>query len=405
MTISGIILIGLFTVLCVVNYIQTSNSSFDILESVATSEHTDNFFDDEIRHRPGNQGTPTSFGMMKVTVDIGASGELIVRKESSSSFNIQDDVLRDITEEVLKKSANRGYIHGYDLKYYKTDPDITGTISIAFGKSGYERENLIKLIIISIIEVITGLVVVFVISLPVSKAFVAPTEKAWIDQQRFIADVSHELKTPLTVILANNNILLNHKEDKIGDREQWLTSTQEEARQMKHLLEEMLYLAKFDASLLQTEHKRLNLTDLVMETALQFDALAFEKNAEIETVANEEVFVSASDSDLRRLVSILIDNAVKYSYANKKIRVSVKRFRSRAVIEVLNFGPVIPEEEISFIFNRFYRIDKSRAKTAGGFGLGLPIAKEIVDKHGGEIKCESRERDGTTFTVFLPLVD
>ena len=402
MTIAGIILTGLFGALCVTNYIQITQAGYNSLERLVRSDRPGELLDGEVTERPKDDRIVTQSGMLKITAWYDADGLLKIEKDNVFLFNISEEELYKITNTALQSGKTKGFIKGYDLRYYKaTNPD--GKITVAYAKAGYEREYMLKLILISVLAVVSGIVVVFLISLPVSKAFVAPTEKAWEQQQRFIADVSHELKTPLTVILANTDILLNHKDKDGSNSVQWLNSTQEEATQMKHLLDEMLYLAKSDARLLQTERTAFDLSDVVVETALPFDSVAYENGVEIETDAESEVIISASETDVRRLLTILIDNAVKYSYKNTKINITVKKIKNKAVVTVRNFGQIIKGEEIPFIFDRFYRGDKSRSKAVYGFGLGLPIAKEIVDSHGGEIRCESAETDGTTFTVILPV--
>jgi len=401
MTIAGIILTGLFGALCVTNYIQITQAGYNSLERLVRSDRPGELLDGEVTERPKDDRIVMQSGMLKITAWYDADGLLKIEKDNVFLFNISEEELYKITNTALQSGKTKGFIKGYDLRYYKaTNPD--GKITVAYAKAGYEREYMLKLILISVLAVVSGIVVVFLISLPVSKAFVAPTEKAWEQQQRFIADVSHELKTPLTVILANTDILLNHKDKDGSNSVQWLNSTQEEATQMKHLLDEMLYLAKSDARLLQTERTEFDLSDVVVETALPFDSVAYENGVEIETDVESEVIISASETDVRRLLTILIDNAVKYSYKNTKINITVKKIKNKAVVTVRNFGQIIKGEEIPFIFDRFYRGDKSRSKAVYGFGLGLPIAKEIVDSHGGEIRCESAEADGTTFTVILP---
>lgn len=245
-----------------------------------------------------------------------------------------------------------------------------------------------------------GLLVLFGVSMLLARWATRPVERAWEQQRRFVADASHELKTPLAVIAANAQILAADKG--VGEQaRRWVRSTSEEARRMRGLIEDMLELARTE----QAETRRtdpVELAEVVRGVALQFDAVAFEHGCEIACAA-DDLTVSGDASQLERLTKALLDNACKYADAGTTIDVRLVRDSSSAVLSVTNRGSVIPPEDLPHLFERFYRSDKARARKTGGYGLGLAIAKGICEQHGGTIGASSTAGAGTTLTVRLPL--
>jgi signal transduction histidine kinase len=252
-----------------------------------------------------------------------------------------------------------------------------------------------------------ALFILLLISVLLSKIVLRPVEKAWVQQQQFVADASHELKTPLTVILANNDILMSpgHVNDTVIDQKQWVESTQAEATHMKKLVDNLLFLARSDAADAASQKiicSDVSWSDTVMDIYLQFEPVAFENGVTIDADIERDTKVNGDPTQLRQLAHILIDNAIKYAGDNGRIFVKVASKGSVVDFSVNNTGAPIPKADIGHIFERFYRADKAR-KQEGGYGLGLAIAKSIVEKHGGIITCKSNETDGTTFTATLPL--
>ena len=229
--------------------------------------------------------------------------------------------------------------------------------------------------------------------------------RAWEQQRRFVSDASHELKTPLAVILANTQILQG-MDGLPPDAERWVSSTSDEATHMKSLVEDLLTLARADeqGSERAQVRKEVALSDLVERCALEFDPVAFERGCSIECSAERGLSVLGDQDQLARLVRTLVDNATKYAEGGSVVLVSLSREGRRARLQVNNRGDVIPPEDMAHLFDRFYRTDEARErKETGGFGLGLAIASSIVEAHGGKIGVVSTAEDGTTFTVSLPL--
>ncbi len=253
---------------------------------------------------------------------------------------------------------------------------------------------------------LVALVLFFLLSLYLSRLALKPVEKAWQQQNQFIADASHELKTPLTVILANLDILSSHEDRTIQDQSKWLNNTKEEASRMKQLVENLLFLARSDAGVINDvihSNTLVDFSNLVLKSTLIFESIAFENKVAMANEIENDIILNGCESQLKQVVSILLDNACKYAEKNGTIFIELKKSNHLAVLAVRNSGEVISPIEQTHIFERFYRTDKSRVRKEGGYGLGLSIAKTIIEHHKGKISVVSDPSDGTIFTVSLPL--
>jgi signal transduction histidine kinase len=203
------------------------------------------------------------------------------------------------------------------------------------------------------------------------------------------------------VILANNNILQGHSDETVSSQKQWLDSTGEEAERMKKLIDQMLFLAKSDASDAPVPMSVINLSDIAERAALTFEPVAFEKNVNIRTIIAENLVFYSNPELFDRLIHILLDNAVKHSHNDTEILLALQKNGAKVFLSVNNKGDIIPREDIPHIFDRFYRADKARTSSneTSGYGLGLAIAKSILEKLNGDIVVSSNADNGTTFTV------
>ena len=256
---------------------------------------------------------------------------------------------------------------------------------------------------VSLLIMAAALAVFFLISLFLSRWALRPVERSWKQQQQFVADASHELKTPLTVLLADADILLAHPDDTIASQRKWVEYMQDEAGRMRELVEDMLFLARSDsASDREQIRQTVALSDLCSNCLLSFEPVAFERGARLTDAVEPDVTVLGDESQLRRLIAILLDNACKYCGEQGTVTLTLRREGSRAVLSVRNTGDPIPPEALPHLFERFYRADSARARDTGGYGLGLAIAAAIAESHKGKISAASTAAEGTTFTVTLP---
>ncbi|MDD4125399.1 MAG: HAMP domain-containing sensor histidine kinase [Eubacteriales bacterium] len=310
----------------------------------------------------------------------------------------QKDYIYYVVGSAIESDEKNGVIEKYNLRYLKTD--INSGVKIVFLDKSYEDLTLHSLLISILLIGCGGLVCFFLITLIICKIAVSPIEKSIKQQKQLVADVSHELKTPLSVIGANTEIIASHSESTVGDQSKWLGYIKNETERMANLISGMLYLAKSDEAAESYEKYALDFSNLALGAALPFESVCFEKGLELNCNIEPGLGINGNRELLVRLVGILIDNAVKYSYPVKDGKVIFNLFyaQDRIIMTVNNKGDIITPEQAGHIFERFYRVDESRARCEGGFGLGLSIAKSIVDIHGGKITVKSSRDDGTTFT-------
>ena len=233
-----------------------------------------------------------------------------------------------------------------------------------------------------------------------SRWLVRPVEESWRRQQQFVADASHELKTPLTVLLADADILLSRPNDTIENQRRWVEHRRDEGLRMKGLVEDLLFLARGDAGERGRPKGRADLSQVCEECVMSFEPVAFEAGLMLESRVDPGVGVTGDGEELRRLCAILLDNACKYCQPGGTVRVTLEG-GGAAALTVHNTGEPIPQEAQAHLFERFYRADAARSREKGGYGLGLSIAATIVERHGGKIAVHSVDGEGTAFSVTL----
>lgn len=223
------------------------------------------------------------------------------------------------------------------------------------------------------------------------------------DQKRFIADASHEMRTPLTAMKTEIEVSLKDKKLNLKQAKQLLGSNLEEVNKMQSLSSYLLNLNQYQTGRVKLNFEKIKMSEVVEKVLFQFQKSADSRNIKI--FREEEDFeMEVNEISLTELLSILLDNAIKYSHKEGKIVIRTKQEGKYGIIEIQDFGVGIKEEEIPYIFNRFYRADSSRSKSEiNGYGLGLSIAKNIVELHNGKIFVNSIFGEGSTFTVKLPL--
>lgn len=334
-----------------------------------------------------------------LTVVVNAANEVIGYDDTFIDVTA-DDIL-NIVGEALESGEPKGELTSKEMSF-KIASLPNGRI-IAFADHTEAWSAIKKSILFSVLMFLSSMAALFFLSLWLSSYMLKPVKKAWDQQQQFVADASHELKTPLTAILANNNILLAHSDSTVGEQKKWIENSQAEASHMKDLVNNMLFLAKSDGEETRILFSEVSLTDVVTDSSLQFEPVAFERGIMIDTNIQEGITFQGDTVQLRQLIQILLDNACKYANENGKVSVILSKSGGQIKLSVNNTGTPIPPEDLPHIFERFYRSDKSRTKQggAGGYGLGLAIAQSIVQNHGGTINATSNDADGTTFTVTL----
>ena len=307
------------------------------------------------------------------------------------------ELLTDIISQCLSLSENKGTLPDYHLRYQRQEK--TFSQRIAFVDMSMERTMLKEMMNAYLGIAGAALLILLVISIALAVWITKPVEKAWRQQRQFISDASHELKTPLTVILSNADLL--EGAELPGNLGRWVDNIHSEAGQMRDLVEQMLILARADNAVTTAVFGEVDLSELTMDACLAFEPVAYEAGKALQDEIGENVTVIADGAKLRRLISILLDNAIKYGAEGGTITLKLEKTDRQARLQVSNPGTPIPPEQLERLFERFYRADASRGEQSG-FGLGLPIAATIAAEHKGTIRVES-DAQSTRFTFIMNL--
>ena len=312
--------------------------------------------------------------------------------------DLQDTAeLEEILTDCLRQEEDEGTIRSYGLRYLRRDLGLY--LRVAFVDMSMEQATM-REIMGSYLQIgAAALLLLLGVSILLARWATAPVARAWQQQRQFLSDASHELKTPLTVILSNAELL---EAAPLGERPaRWADNIRSEAKRMRSLVEEMLTLARADNAVRSAVMAETSLSDLATDCVLAFEPVAFEAGKPLESDVAPDVTVLGDGDKLRQLVGVLLDNAIKYGRDGGTITLTLRRTDRQARLTVSNPGDPIPPDQLRRLFERFYRADASRGEQTG-FGLGLPIAASIAAEHRGTLKAES-DAASTRFLFTMPL--
>lgn len=312
--------------------------------------------------------------------------------------NLSREELSRYVRPIVQDVRREGWVN-ISVRYVKA---VEGSkVKIAFNNLGASSGNLV-VFAVSVLGALTlGIIVYFLFSLFLARIALRPVEDSWKKQKQFVADASHELKTPLSVILANTDILASHKDETVESQMKWVENTRAEAMRMAELVNQLLFLAKNDDGL-KVQMQDVNFSNCVEGIVLGYDAVFYEKQHKFSYEVTPDVWVVGNEGQLKQLVTILLDNADKYSKGEGNITLRLQNNGKHCTLTVANDSEQLSEEQLSHLFDRFYTVDNSRNKNNGGNGLGLNIAQVICQTHNGSIRV-SCENGRTAFEVTLPL--
>lgn len=338
-----------------------------------------------------------------IALEIDQNGNIM---KQTQSFNTEVDktILKNVVHGVLNNKVNSGIVTISDSSYsYLKSINLNTKITkIVFVDRSNYQNFLYQLLKSFLLVGLLSLVILFIISMYLTNKTIRPIKQAFDKQKQFIADASHELKTPLTIIKTNTSLILSNPDDSVKYQAKWINYINSQIDRMSKLIDEMLSLAKLDAQESNIILLPINISKIIESMILMFDAIIYENNLNLESDIKKDVFVHGDKENLKRLFSILMDNAIKHT--NKNGTLSIKLFvdRNKVKIIVKNTGQGIAKENLEKIFDRYYRADNSRDRKTGGYGLGLAIAKSIVLKHKGKIYAQSTLNKNTSFIIELP---
>lgn len=339
--------------------------------------------------QPGAEGIPC------FVAEVYASG--MARVAGNSYYDLSDQSqLAAIVTEALAQEEDTGLLADFHLRYLRKT-GYTSTL-IAFTDTTLESTTMRSMAAVCSLAGSAALLVLFLCSYLLAGVVTRPVGAAWAQQVQFLSDASHELKTPLTVILSSAELL---NQSALPEQAVYIDNIREESRRMKLLVEDMLTLSRAQRSAGSLPEQTADLSEAAMTAALRFEPVAFEAGKRLEYDIAPELPVRGDGGKLGQALAALLDNAVKYSAGGTDIRLTAEKQGRFAVVAVADSGPDIPADKLPHIFDRFYRADEARTD-GDGFGLGLPIAKAIIDAHRGTLRCESGG-GVTRFIITLPL--
>ena len=309
------------------------------------------------------------------------------------------DFLQEILAQVKAAQEDMGVLHNYNLRYYRIEMPLG--LTVAFADTTAETATMHSLFRTCLIISISCFCAFLFISILLARWAIRPVEQAWNQQKQFVADASHELKTPLTIILTNAEMLQSPDYDE-AYRQQFTGSILTMAHQMRGLVEGLLELARVDNGIVQKSFSPLDLSQAVNDAVLPFEPVIFETGMTLQTQIDEGIHVKGSEPHLRQVVEIFLDNAMKYGDEHGLITVDLHQKGNHCLLAVANTGPAIAQDDLKNIFKRFYRVDTARSMNHS-YGLGLSIAGGIIKDHRGRIWAES-DRGFNTFYVQLPMI-
>ena len=382
----SIILFGTILIFAYLNYNNTITAATSMLDRFGDFKKGED--------RPNDrEEINKEFNNQNFSIDLSNTYSYMIENGKIIDYTEQNEEIEALAQKAYKKNNDKGTIGNYVYKTRRMK-DQKATVIILM-----ENESVVKRIkfiyIITIVALISGTIMSYIISKKLSNIIVKPVEETIEKQKQFISDASHELKTPLAVIEANVDVL----ENKVG-KSKWMEYIQSEITSMNKLINDLLFLAKTENIKTIRNKEQINISEEIKMVSSMFESVAYEKKVKINYNIQENIKVNVEKEDIKQIISILLDNAIKHTEKENNIYVELKKEKGLNTIKIKNEGKPIPEEEQEKIFERFYRVDKSRNRSEKRYGLGLAIAKTIIEKYNGkiEVKCN----DGITeFKVIL----
>ncbi len=385
MSILVLLWVGTLGVIYASSYFEMTKQNEQMLQAHAEMYSLPNSFGEMMppnRPRPdGNHGFNPNFDsespMFQLStfysVAVSYDGEILEVKNAMSGVHT-DEELMSLAQSIIKSGRNNGTEN--NLAFYKTDKD--GYTLVAFMDNTVINESAMTLFRYTLIFGSVALVLFFFLSVFLARKIVNPLEESYQKQKQFISDAGHELKTPVSVVSANAELLSRE----IGDN-QWLQNIQYENERMGMLVGQLLDLARTENVTPQMEH--IDFSRLVAGESLPFESVAFEKGLVLNSNIATDIGLVGNSTQLKQLVSILLDNAIRHSKGGDEVLLTLSKEHGVAKLSVINKGDEIPTQQREQIFERFYRVDTARNSEDKHYGLGLAIAKAITASHKGDI--------------------
>ena len=345
--------------------------------------------DDPGKNRTMSPELPFESRYFIVTLDSDGN---VTDTDTGKIAAVDTDTAEEYAEKVWEHTKTHGFLSSY--RYIKTEED--GSTQIIFLDCTRSMNTFEAFLATSLAVAVAGMAAFLILVIVLSKKIVRPVSEAYEKQKRFITDAGHEIKTPLTVIDADTEVL----EMECGENE-WLSDIRKQTVKLKDLTNSLIYLSKMEENRDEGQKIDFPISDLVEETTGSFEALAVTQNKTFDLEVEPMLTYCGEEKSIQRLVSILLDNALKYSPEGGKISVKFGKVGKNLQLSVYNTAEHVDQKNISHMFDRFYRFDESRNSETGGYGIGLSIARAIVESHKGKITAKSEDGKSMCMTVVL----
>lgn len=395
MTLISIVMLAAFSML----YFNTANeleeNSISAMKDIARNDHRklDSLFE------PKPEGDKNHSYLSTYTIDLDEHTNTCFIDGFGDVENLTEDKIKYINGliySVKTQENNEGVLEEYNMRYFYTE--TPSGLRIVLLDKGYEDDSLSNLLVSFATIGSIAFTAFLIISVIVARIAVKPVAESIKQQKQLVSDISHELKTPITIISTNTDIVLSHNESTVDSERKWLGYIKDETKRMSELVSMMLYLAKTDESGVKPSLVEFDLSNSAFEITLPFESICFENSKTFSINIEPNIKILGDEASVKQLMVILLDNAVKYSNDNGRIEFTLKSNADKAIMSVFNTGLPIPKENIPHLFDRFYRIEESRSRDKGGSGLGLSIAKRIIENNKASISVTSDMDHGTVFS-------
>lgn len=390
----GVVMFVIIAGINVANFYRTTSMQDHLIRELL--EHEQNVFTHKKAPPRFNDNIPGGGPEAKFTTrffavycDTDGNVKAVSRDYISS---INEEAAEEYTKAVLLKNKVRGYYGDYR---YLVNRDETGIV-ILFLNVAMPLQFVRSLFWVSLAIGFASLFLVFMLVVLFSRRAIRPYVQNIERQKRFITDAGHELKTPITSIATSADIAAMEYE---GD--EWIINIQKQTARLAHLVGDLVALSRLDEEIPFPDKSRFSFSDAAWETAEPFTVLAKAKGKKYVQNIEENLILYGDRNSIQQMISILLDNAVKYSDENGEIRLDIHRKRGKICIEVFNTCSLPDISNLDRMFDRFYRMDESRSKLTGGTGIGLSMVQAIVEAHGGKIRVKSSDGKTICFKIIL----
>lgn len=397
-SILSLVLFGILIAVNIFNYNHNMDKAYESLErinSLALQQQQFIYFPFQNDSRYFSHDD-RNYSFSELYIAFVSPQGIITGITAENNINYTYDEIYSYTQNIISLPSQKGTIN--TLIYYVTKVDYagfgTGCI-VGFMDNNSNITAFRSLLITSFIILVCGILAIFVLALALSMWLVKPVEEAFNKQKQFISDASHELKTPIAVISANADILYSD----IGDNK-WLKYIQSESSRMNTLVNNLLTLTRIEMQSDKLQVQHFDICNAIMEVTMPFESVAFEKGVKLDCDLNSQITVLGNEDQLKQVIAILTDNAIKHCTQGGYVYINVIQHKNKCSVNVTNTGEPIPAELQEKIFERFFRADEARNRENNRYGLGLAIAKQIIENHNGNISVNC-EAGLTTFTFTI----